>query len=246
MKSLKTFLSLSIITLLSILSISACGPRTLVMGTSADYPPYEFKDTTGAETEIVGFDIDLARAIASSLNVTLAIEDMNFDELIPALEKNRVDFVMAGLSPTPEREAKVDFTDIYYKASTIVLMPKSKRFQPPEELAGKRIGVQVSSTQADAAGKVPDIELVEFDKIGEIIQAVQGKTIDGAIIESTVARQYASANPDLDFSHPFDTGEEGSAIAFPKGSEYTQQFNRILQQLKQNGEIERLIQKWFD
>ncbi|MBP0013017.1 MAG: transporter substrate-binding domain-containing protein [Roseofilum sp. SBFL] len=249
MKSIKTFLILSITAFFSVLIFSACSQTptstTLVMGTSADYPPYEFKDSTGGEERIIGFDVDIAQSLAKSLNFELKIEDMNFDRLIPALENNEVDFVMAGMSPTPERQAKVEFTDLYYQASSIILMPRGANINFKEDVKDKRVGVQGGSIQADAAQKITGIDLVEFDKIGEIIQEVKAKTLEAAVIESTVAERYASANPDLDFTQPFDTESSGSAIALPKGSAYTESFNQVLTEMKETGKIKELIQKWF-
>ncbi|HBQ99732.1 MULTISPECIES: transporter substrate-binding domain-containing protein [unclassified Roseofilum] len=249
MKSIKTFLILSVTAFFSVLIFSACSPTptstTLVMGTSADYPPYEFKDSTGGEERIIGFDVDIAQSLAKSLNFELKIEDMNFDRLIPALENNEVDFVMAGMSPTPERQAKVEFTDLYYQASSIILMPRGANINFKEDVKDKRVGVQGGSIQADAAQKITGIDLVEFNKIGEIIQEVKAKTLDAAVIESTVAERYASANPDLDFTQPFDTESSGSAIALPKGSAYTESFNQVLTEMKETGKIKELIQKWF-
>ncbi len=215
------------------------------MGTSADYPPYEFKDSTGGTEQIVGFDVDIAKALAESLNFKLEIQDMNFDQLIPALEAKQVDFVMAGMSPTPERQARVDFTNLYYKASSIILVPRGNVLNLPADLNGKNVGVQRGSIQAEAGAKITGVKLVEFDKIGEAIQAVKMKEIHGAIIESTVAESYASANPDLDFTYQFDTGSSGSAIALPKGSKYTQAFNKVLTEMQEKGEIKKLVEKWF-
>jgi polar amino acid transport system substrate-binding protein len=124
-------------------------------------------------------------------------------------------------------------------------MPRGANFNLKEDAQGKRVGVQGGSIQADAAKKITGIELVEFDKIGEIIQGVKAKTLDAAIIESTVAESYASANPDLDFTQPFDTGSSGSAIALPKGSPYTESFNQVLTEMQETGKIKELIQKWF-
>ncbi|MDB9311633.1 transporter substrate-binding domain-containing protein [Spirulina sp. CS-785/01] len=236
------FLLLSLATLLSLVLFAGCGNKTLIMGTSADYPPYEFKEQSG---EIVGFDIDIAQAIAEELGFQLEIQDMDFNSLLPALEAGKVDFVMAGMSPTPERQEIADFTQLYYKAESIVLARKGNILETPEALSGKKIGVQAGSIQAEAAGKIEGVELMEMDKIGEIIQGVKEQTLDAAVIESTVAQQYVQANPDLDFSVNFETDSSGSAIALPKNSSYTDSFNQVLEQMKENGKIEELIQKWF-
>ncbi|WP_017306071.1 transporter substrate-binding domain-containing protein [Spirulina subsalsa] len=242
MKSFKTFLSLVIITFLSCLLFAACSPKTLVMGTSADYPPYEFKEQSG---EIVGFDVDIARRLAAKLKFNLEIEDMNFDNLIPALTEGEVDFVMAGMSPTEERKQQVNFTEIYYKGSSILLTRRGSNFTLGDNAPGAKIGAQKGSTQASAVGKLDGVELVEMDRIGNLIQGVKENQLQGAVIEATVAETYAASNPDLDFSVPFDTGSQGSAIAFPKDSPHLESFNKALREMEENGEITELIRKWF-
>lgn len=251
MKRMQHFWALALAALFSVAALGACqgteDAETLVMGTSADYPPYEFIDTSGGEEEIVGFDIDIARAIASELGVKLAVENRDFDDLLPALQQGEVDFVMAGMSPNEERRQLVDFTDIYYKAESIILTRRGKSIDnPTEDLAGQKVGVQAGSIQADAAAEqLSEAELVEMEAIGELVQAVKSGDLDAAIVESTVAESYAAANPDLNFDTPFDAGTEGSAIALPKDSDDLERFNEILKQLQDSEEIKRLIQKWF-
>jgi len=251
MERMQHFWALALTALFSVTALGACqsaeNDRTLVMATSADYPPYEFIDTSGGEEEIVGFDIDIARAIASELGVELEIENRDFDDLLPALQEGEVDFVMAGMSPNDERRELVDFTDIYYKAESIILTRRGKSIDnPAEDLAGKKVGVQAGSIQADAAAEqLPEAEMVEQEAIGELVQAVKSGELEAAVIESTVAESYAAANPDLNFDTPFDAGTEGSAIALPKDSDDLERFNEILKQLQESGETKRLIQKWF-
>ncbi len=250
MKSVQYLWALALTAFFSVVALGACSNTgetvTFVMGTSADYPPYEFIDTSGGQEEIVGFDIDMARAIARELEVELEIQNLDFDNLIPALEAGEVDFVMAGLSPTDERRERVDFTDIYYKGESIILTRKGRQVTDPEALAGQRLGVQAGSIQADAATKqVPQAEIVSMTTIGELVQAVKAGTLAAAVIEATVAQSYVAANPDLDFRTPFDAETQGSAIALPKDSDDLERFNTILKQLQDSGEIERLIQKWF-
>ncbi|MCJ2544230.1 transporter substrate-binding domain-containing protein [Synechococcus bigranulatus str. 'Rupite'] len=84
------------------------------MGTSPDYPPYEYYDTSSGQEQIVGFDIDIANYIAEEPGFNLRVVGMNFSGLIPALQANRVDFVMAGMTPTEERKQNVDFSEVYW------------------------------------------------------------------------------------------------------------------------------------
>ncbi|MBR5866998.1 MAG: transporter substrate-binding domain-containing protein, partial [Spirochaetaceae bacterium] len=88
----------------------------IILGTSADYPPYEFHALIDGKDTIVGFDISIAEEIAKDLGVQLEIKDMNFDGLLAALVSGNVDFVISGMTPTEERKQNVDFSDIYYEA----------------------------------------------------------------------------------------------------------------------------------
>lgn len=74
------------------------------MGTSADYPPFEYIDTAKGDSEAIGFDVDLAKAIGKKLGYDVQVKDMEFGGLIPALQSNKVDLVLAGMTPTEKRK----------------------------------------------------------------------------------------------------------------------------------------------
>lgn len=223
--------------------------EVLVMGTSADYPPFEYVDSAKSE-EIIGFDVDLAKAIADKLGYEVQVKDMDFNGLIPALETEQVDFVLAGMTPTEERKKNVDFSDVYYTASHMIVSKKDSGIESLEDLNGKTVGVQLASIQADKAEEIAetvDITIENRNRIPELIQEILAGRFDVAIIEDTVAQGYFEKNEDLaGFTITEDEGEAGSAIAFPKGSELTEKFNAELVKMKENGELEELIVKWFD
>ncbi|MUG98446.1 ABC transporter permease subunit [Scytonema sp. UIC 10036] len=226
------------------------GKDTLTMMTSPDYPPYEYYDTKGGARKIVGFDIDIANTIAKELGFKLRIMESDFNGLIPAVQAKRADFVMAGMTPTPERRKNVDFSIVYYEAKDTIVAPKGSNLTKPEDLASKTVGVQLGTIQEENAKKisqkVPNIKLKQLNKVPEAIQEIKSKRIDAAIVEDTVAKGFARANPDLEFNIIPSAGEEtGSAIAFPKGSLLVESFNKVLQQMKDRGELEKLATKWF-
>ncbi|HCF29759.1 MAG TPA: polar amino acid ABC transporter permease, partial [Cyanobacteria bacterium UBA11049] len=103
------------------------------MVTSADYPPYEFRDTATGKDEIIGFDIDIAKRIAEELNFELEIRDTDFNGIIPALQSRRADFAMAGMTPTEERRKNVDFSEIYYEAKNTIVSQKGNNLKNPED-----------------------------------------------------------------------------------------------------------------
>ncbi len=254
----------SILVLLSLfllIGLTACGSakkentagsskdkKVLTMGTSADYPPFESVNT-GKSDEIVGFDIDLAKAIAGKLGYEVKVRDMDFSGLIQALKSGQVDFVMAGMTPTPDRKKNVDFSDIYYTAQHMIVSKKDSGIEKLADLKGKTVGVQLGSIQEGKAkdiNKTVPINIVNRDRIPDLIQELKAGRMDAAIIEDTVAKGFFKKETELKGFTISDNPEEaGSAIAFPKNSDLAAKFNKELKQMKDNGELKKLIVKWF-
>ncbi|MBH8554543.1 ABC transporter permease subunit [Nostocaceae cyanobacterium CENA357] len=228
---------------------SSVGKDTLTMITSPDYPPYEFYDTKGGDRQIVGFDIDIANTLAQKLGFKLKVMESDFNGLIPALQANRADFVMAGMTPTPERKKNVDFSIIYYEAKDTIVAPKGSNLKQPQDLLGKKVGVQLGTIQEQnakkIAQKVTGIQLKQLNKVPEVIQEIKSGRIDAGIVEDTVAKGFAQANPDLEFNVIPSESASGSAIAFPQGSPLVAPFNKVLQQMQESGELKKLATKWF-
>jgi polar amino acid transport system substrate-binding protein len=220
--------------------------QKLVMVTSDDYPPYEFRNTATGKDEIIGFDVDIAKSIAKEVGFELEIRDTDFSGIIPALQSRRADFAMAGMTPTAERKKNVDFSQIYYEAKNTIVARKGSNFKKLEDLAGKKVGVQLGSTQEKTTQRFKNFKLVALNRTAEIIQEVKSRRIDAAVIEDTIAKGFIAGSPDLELNSIISNSEEaGSAIAFPKGSNLVNEFNRILTQMKQSGEINKLVKKWF-
>ncbi|WP_214760276.1 transporter substrate-binding domain-containing protein [Exiguobacterium sp. s129] len=218
--------------------------KTLVMGTSADYFPYEFVDTANGDA-IVGFDIEIAETITERLGYELKIEDMDFGSLLGALNSGRVDFVMAGMTPTEERKENADFSDIYLSATNLILT-KDESLQAIEDLSGKKIGVQTASIQENIAKEqAPDAELVSLNKIPEIVQELNTGRIDAMVIEDTVAQKYLDQDDSFYTFALKEDGEKGSAAAFKLDDELRDQFNEELNKMMESGEIDELVKKWF-
>ena len=126
-----------LLALVTLLSLTACAGKEdaassaldqikqkgeLVVGTSADYPPYEFHAEVDGKDTIVGFDMEIAQAIADKLGVSLKIVDMSFDNLLMSLANDEFDLVIAGLSADEERRKTTDFSDPYLEAKNLILV----------------------------------------------------------------------------------------------------------------------------
>ncbi len=219
----------------------------IVIGTSADYPPYEFINEVDGKIEYVGFDIEIAKAIADSLGVELEVKDMAFDGLLMALNADKVDFVMAGMVPKPERAEVVDFSKIYYLMRQRVLInaDNKDKFKTVEDLTGKRIGVQKATTQEDAANeKIKNPQIKALDKIPDIILELRNNKIDAMVIEETSGRTYVSKSDDLVLIEDvaFENAQGGTAVAVKKGNkDLLEEINKILDTLMDNGSIDKFV-----
>jgi polar amino acid transport system substrate-binding protein len=254
----RKFLWTSALSAVLTIAVAACangggtansGNRRLVMATSADYPPYEFVDSSSGTQEIVGFDVDIARHITEELGYELEIQNIDFNSLIPALQANRADFVMAGMTPTAERKQNVDFSEIYFEAKNTIVSRQGSGITAPENLSGKTVGVQLGSTQEQAARElvqeIQGVNLKPLNRINEMVQELNAGRIDAIIMEDTVASGFLASNTNLEASVIPNMGEAGSAIAFPRGSELREEFNPVLQEMMESGKMDELVNKWF-
>ncbi|MFE5317477.1 transporter substrate-binding domain-containing protein [Paenibacillus sp. NPDC056579] len=218
----------------------------IVVGTSADYPPYEFHKEINKKDEIVGFDIEIAKAIAKDLGVTLEIKDMKFDGLLAALEAGNIDFIISGMTPTPERQASVDFTKIYYTAvqKAVVRTEDKEKYKTIDDLKGKRVGAQKGATQEQIVTKqMPQSEMKALGKISDLMLDLKNKKTEALVVELPVATAYLSKNPDLTVSDiQLSTEDSGSAIAVKKGSpELVEAMNKSLDKLINDKVIDKFV-----
>lgn len=220
------------------------GKKILKMATSADFAPFESYNPDG---EMVGFDIELAEMIAEELGYELQIEDMKFDGLIGALQAERVDMVMSGMSADEKRRENVDFSIEYNESSEMLLSVKDSPIKDLESLTGKTIGVQLGSIQEEGAerlGEQYDFEVKKIDDGPMIIQELISNRIDVAYMDKDVAIGYLEAQDLYGFDDP-TSSSPGMAVAFPKGSDLVDDVNNVLEKLEENGELQSLKDKWL-
>lgn len=218
----------------------------LVMATTADYPPYEWHLIKGGKDEIVGFEIDLAKAIADELGVKLSVQDMDFDGLIPALSTGKVDMVLAGMNPTEKRKKSVDFTDIYISQNDVVLIRKedADRFNSKEALKDAKWATQKSTIQEDfLKEEFADSYLQSVGKWGTAILSLNTKKVDAILMVDNVANRYAKENDnlmvaDLDLD---STPNEAAIAVAKKNEEFLEALNEIVDRLKEDGTIDQMI-----
>ena len=213
------------------------------MATNAEFPPYEYHDGG----EIVGIDVEVAGAIAEKMGLTLEIEDIAFDSIIPELQSGKADIGAAGMTVSEDRLKNVDFSDTYTTASQVIIVKEDSDIAGPDDLAGKIIGVQLGTTgdiyASDYEAEGSTIE--RYNKGFEAVQAmIQGK-IDAVVIDVEPAKVFVSQNGGIKILDEALTVEE-YAIAVKKGNtELLDQINGALAELKASGELQAIIDKYI-
>ncbi|MDM5156345.1 transporter substrate-binding domain-containing protein [Bacillus sp. DX1.1] len=255
---MKKLLSISFALILIVSMFSACSKeetkeantnkKVLVMGTSADYKPYEYVEASKSDA-IIGFDVDIAKYIGKELGYEIKVKDMDFGGLLASLSSGKVDFVMAGMTPTPDRKENADFTDIYFVAKNMIVSKKDSGIKSLQDLKDKKVGVQTGSIQEEKAEefkKQVNFQAEGRDRIPEVVQEIQAGRFDAAILEDTVAKNYLEKMKDLQGIEIKEAPEEvGAAIALPKNSDKTAEFNKVIKKMQENGEMDKLVKKWF-
>lgn len=221
----------------------------LVLATSADQAPFEFHLTAQGKDQIVGFDIDVAQALAKRLKRDLEVKDMDFNGIVSALVSKRADMAMASLNVTPEREKNVDFSIPYLSINYAVISKKEAPLKSVSDFKGKKIGAQLGST-TEQYGKTlvkqdPTINLASRNKLGDLIQEIKAGRLAGGLMDETAALEFAKKNQDLSVSVLPADANNSIAIAFPKGSPLVAPVNDHLKEMAKNGELEALRKKWF-
>jgi ABC-type amino acid transport substrate-binding protein len=217
----------------------------IVLGTSADYPPYEFHKTIDGKDTIVGWEIEMAEQIAKDLGVKLEIKESAFENLIADLKAKKVDFVVAAMSITPDRLENVDFSDPYWQAgqSVLVLKEKAGQYKTAADLKGKTIGVQLGTTGEEEAKKVEGAKVKPVDKFETVILDLLSGKVDAVICGYTVGKNYEKNNPKLAFA--MQLSSEKNAVAFRKGDkELTAAVSDSIKKLTSSGQLEQLVKKY--
>jgi arginine transport system substrate-binding protein len=219
--------------------------------TEATYPPFEMMD---ANNEFQGFDIDIARAICAEINAECSFANQSFDSLIPSLKFRRYDAAIAAMDVTPARKKQVDFSDIYYENSAVLVAEKGK-YNAVVDLAGKSVGVQNgTSHQAYMTEKYADknVLLLNFPSYQKAFLDLKNGRIDGVFADSAVAHDWLTKHTDGDYETVGKavTDEQyfgsGFAIAVRKdNAELLAKINAGLQQIKANGSYDKIYAKYF-
>lgn len=249
--------------LLVALTAAACGsadakekearpaPDTLKDGvltvcTSLPYRPFEFRQ----EGETVGFDIDLATAVAKELGLEAKFLNTDFDGLAAGepLNDGTCDLGIAGLTITGDRARVLDFTSPYFNAAQTMVVATGSGVASIDDLGGKKIAVQKGTTgELYVTDNAPsDAEIVKVAKPFEVVAALKSGAVDAGVYDNTVVGGVVARNPQIAIAAEFDTGEQYGMVLKKDGSvDLLRRINDIVADLKSDGGYDKIYETWF-
>lgn len=215
---------------------------TLTMATNAFFEPYEYYEGE----EIVGIDAEVGKAIADKLGLNFTISDMEFDSIITAVSSGKADMGMAGMTVTPDREKNLDFSRTYATGVQSIIVPEGSDITSPDDLAGKKIGVQQGTTgDLYCTDDFGEDAMSRYSKGTDAIMALTQGKIDCVVIDNAPAQKYVEANEGLKI---LDTAyaEEDYAIAFAKDNTALKDaVDAALGELIEDGTVQSIIDKYI-
>ena len=218
--------------------------KILVIGTNAEYKPFEYLK----DGEIVGFDVDMMSKIAKKIGYKIQWENMSFDGLIPALQMKKVDVVVAAMTPSPERAQNVLFSKNYYTSGSTVLIRNSDKsiIKNPEDLKGKKIGVQLGTVQNLLAGKISNAKVVPYNSPAFAVIDLNKRKLDAVIVDKAVKGPFLKNYTDLT-SFPIEyKNSSGFAIVVRQSdAELVKEMNKEIDAIMKSSDYKKLLKKYM-
>ncbi len=242
-----TFMIILTLTLL----LSSCGGKEaskgLKVGLSDDYAPMEYRDENN---ELVGFDIDLIKALSEQMGVEIEIISTAWDGIFVGLDKGKYDMIISTTGITKERQENFNQSIPYLASGQVVVVNKdNESIKTVDDLAGKKIGVQIESTGDVAATKQSEktaFEITRYDDIVAVFNDISVGRLDACVVDSLVAMEYVAKNKDAYVLSPVQLTNEPLAVTMKKGNdELKGKVDAAIEALRKNGKLKSISEKWF-
>ncbi len=237
---------LSAVVLVSLLlsSCSSLAGGKIRVATDATYPPFE---TVNEKTkQLEGFDIDLMNAIAQKAGFQVEYVNLNFDPLLAGMAQCQYDLAISAITITEERKKSFLFSDPYINAGQIVAVKKENNdIKSKDDLKGKKVGVQISTTGEIEAKKIAGATVKTYDTVDLAFLDLVNGQIDAVVTDDPTTRAFVAKSPDKmkTVGQPFTEENYGIAICNKK-PDLQKKVNEALAALKADGTIAKLDEKW--
>jgi len=241
---MKKGLILAAMTLCTALSVA--NAQTVKIGTEATFAPFEF---TNDKSEIIGFDIDIIKAIAQEEGFEVEIVNMPFDALVPSVLTAQLEGAIAGVTITEERAQRVDFSDPYYKSgiSAVIRKEDSEKYPSFDSLKKSRLCAQIGTTGANAAQKISG-NVGTYNTVPEAIMELKTKGCEAVLNDRPVNLYFLRTKNDNSVVEIKEllNGEDYGIMISKKHPELLKQVNDGLAKIRKNGKFAEIHKKWFN
>ncbi|MDY4581837.1 MAG: ABC transporter substrate-binding protein [Candidatus Faecousia sp.] len=214
----------------------------LLMSTNAAFPPYEMTTDDGG---FAGIDVEIAGAIAEKLGLELEILDMDFDAALLAVQQNKSDIVMAGVSVTDDRLLVMNFSDTYTTAVQVIIVKEGS------EVTADTLGDYMIGTQRGTTGNIyctddyGDDHVLAYDNGATAVQALMNGQVDAVVIDSAPAQEFVAANPGLTILETEYVTEEYAIGMNKSNTALLDAVNAALEELTADGTVQAIIDKYI-
>lgn len=222
--------------------------KTYYVGTEPTFKPFEYTDEESGE--IIGFDIDLIKAIAEDQGFNVEVQNLGFDGLITAVQTGNIDIIASGMTIKPERAEKVDFSTPYINSGLALAVPQDNdTITSVEDLKGKSVAVQIGTTGAGKAQELVDAGIVKevktFNTIDVVMMELTNGGVDAVINDFPVTNAFIKKQPGKIKIVGDPITSESYGFAVQKGNtELLEMINNGLQNAIDNGTYEQLENKY--
>lgn len=229
-------------------SAAAPAARVVTVGTDPTYAPFEFQNEKG---EIVGFDIDVARAAAKKAGLEVKFVSTPWEGAFTALTQGDRDLLASAVTITDERKQTMDFSVPYFEATQLIAVAEGSKVTRLDDLKRGKIGVQTSTTGEEVVVKLlgktsPNIKRFESTPLALAELAAGG--VDAVVADNGVVSHYLANNPNAKFKAVADASfaPEFYGLAFKKGqTELLTQFNQGIAGIKEDGTFQKIYEHYF-
>lgn len=226
----------------------------LIVGTSINFPPYEFwyTDPTTKEQKLEGFEMKMAEGLAKELGVEFVPVDQAFSGLITELRAGSIDVIMSGMVMKPERLEVADFSTPYFFSAQVMLthMDNLEKYKTVESIDGEKLGVQMGALQVEiAAQQFPNSEAMQLDSIPMLIMELRMGNVQGVILAESVAASYATAYPDIAISEvPVMYSSAGVGVAIAQSEDnkaFLEAINAYVDKVLNDGTFDAWVEEAY-
>jgi len=223
------------------------GKKVITIASDCTWPPMEFIND---KKEIIGFDIDLIKAVAKAAEFEVVIQNTGWDGIFAGLANDSYDAVISSVTITDERKGTMDFSIPYINAGQVLIVPASASgVSTLADLKGKNVGAQIGTTGAFEVEKVAGVTLKTYDELGLAIEDLANGNLAGVVADTPIAADFVMNNDAYKaklkiVGNPFT--EEYYGIAVNKGNtEVLNLLNKGLEAVIKSGERDELVAKWL-